>query len=86
MFQKCPNAAYVKKNNIDLFEVHVHVSYFQIHVSPRTFAELKTLGEMTDFYFCPWRDILLKECTAAEREKGAFFLSWSIYILIDYLL
>ena len=34
----------VKKNNIDLFEVHVHVSSFQIHVHVQLQINLKYTG------------------------------------------
>ena len=47
-------------------------------VSPRNFAE-KTLGEIIDFYFSPRKIISRMGCSAAKREKGAFFLGWSVH-------
>ena len=35
----------IKKNNIDIFEVHVHVSSFQIHVHVQLQINLKCIDE-----------------------------------------
>ena len=57
-------------------------------VSPRNFAE-KTLGDISDFYFSPQKKKKKKKkyfaqgCTAAKREKRAFFLGWSVHSLWD---
>ena len=43
-------------------------------VSPQNFAE-KTLGEIIHFYFSPRKKIISRKgCSAAKREKSAFFL------------
>ena len=48
-------------------------------VFPRNFAE-KTLGEISDFYFFSAKSFVSRKvCSAAKREKRAFFFGWSVY-------
>ena len=68
-----------KKKKKKILGPYLLIAKFR-EVFPRNVAE-KAFGEISVFLFFSAKNIIsCKRCSAAKREKTAFFLGWSVYI------